>query len=174
MAVVVVAKFKGDPKQLTKAYDDVDAALVEQTGSNVPPGVISHLCGVGAAALFVIDVWESEAAFRGMIENDQFEKALVGAGFPSPAEAEIEVLDLHAAIRLWPSSAHRETRSRITNRKRGEVMDYVAFLGFRPSISPAERDAALMRRAGWDYPQGIRLIAEYGPTAAGTQVVSIF
>lgn len=53
-------------------------------------------------------------------------------------------------------------------------MDYVAFLGFRPSISPAERDAALMRRAGWDYPQGIRLIAEYGPTAAGTQVVSIF
>jgi hypothetical protein len=28
-------------------------------------------------------------------------------------------------------------------------MDYVALLSFRPSVSAADRDAALMRRAGW-------------------------
>jgi len=53
-------------------------------------------------------------------------------------------------------------------------MDYVALLTFRSSTTAAERDAALMRRAGWKYPDGIRLIAEYWPVASAMQVVSIF
>ncbi|MCU1345746.1 MAG: hypothetical protein JWL70_2012 [Acidimicrobiia bacterium] len=53
-------------------------------------------------------------------------------------------------------------------------MDYVALLSFRPSVSAADRDAALMRRAAWQYPGSIRPIAEYWPSAAGVQVVSIF
>ena len=53
-------------------------------------------------------------------------------------------------------------------------MDYVALLKFRSSVPAAERDGALMRRAGWQYPKGIRLIAEYWPIASAVQVVSIF
>ena len=53
-------------------------------------------------------------------------------------------------------------------------MDYVALLSFRSSVSGAERDGALMRRTAWQYPEGIRLIAEYWPTASAVQVVSIF
>jgi hypothetical protein len=53
-------------------------------------------------------------------------------------------------------------------------MDYVAHLTFRQSITPAERDAALMRRAGWQYPAGIRVIAEYWPMADDIQVIAIF
>jgi uncharacterized protein DUF3303 len=53
-------------------------------------------------------------------------------------------------------------------------MDYVALLRFRASVPAAERDGALMRRAAWKYPEGIRVIAEYWPTAAAVQVVSIF
>jgi Domain of unknown function (DUF3303) len=53
-------------------------------------------------------------------------------------------------------------------------MDYVALMRFRSAISGAERDAALMRRAAWQYPEGIRPIAEYWPTASAVQVVSIF
>lgn len=53
-------------------------------------------------------------------------------------------------------------------------MDYVAFISFRPSVSAADRDAALTRRAGWQYPAGIELIAEYWPMSAATQVVSVF
>ena len=53
-------------------------------------------------------------------------------------------------------------------------MDYVARLTFRASVSGAERDAVLMRRAGWEYPAGIRVIAEYWPMADDVQVVAIF
>jgi hypothetical protein len=53
-------------------------------------------------------------------------------------------------------------------------MDYVARLTFRASVSGAERDAALMRRATWQYPAGIDVKAEYWPMAADIQVVAIF
>lgn len=53
-------------------------------------------------------------------------------------------------------------------------MDYVALLTFRPALTAADRDGALMRRAGWEYPSGIRLIAEYWPIASAVQVVSVF
>jgi hypothetical protein len=53
-------------------------------------------------------------------------------------------------------------------------VDYVATLTFRSSVSASDRDGALMRRAAWQYPDGIRLIAEYWPVAAQMQVVSIF
>jgi hypothetical protein len=53
-------------------------------------------------------------------------------------------------------------------------MDYVARLTFRASVSGAERDAALLRRAGWEFPAGIRVIAEYWPLAADLQVVAVF
>lgn len=53
-------------------------------------------------------------------------------------------------------------------------MDYVALLKFRSSVSIAERDGALMRRASWQYPKGIRVIAEYWPLSSAVTVVSIF
>lgn len=53
-------------------------------------------------------------------------------------------------------------------------MDYVALLKFRSSVPAAERDGALMRRAAWQYPKGIRVIAEYWPISSAVQVISIF
>jgi hypothetical protein len=53
-------------------------------------------------------------------------------------------------------------------------MDYVALLTMRSSVPGPDRDAALMRRATWQYPAGIELIAEYWPLADGPQVVTIF
>jgi len=53
-------------------------------------------------------------------------------------------------------------------------MDYVALLSFRSSVAGAERDAALARRAVWEYPAGVTLIAEYWPLSSTTQVVTIF
>ena len=52
-------------------------------------------------------------------------------------------------------------------------MDFVALLKFRSSLSSADADAALMRRAAWKYPDGIKLIAEYWPLSSAVQVVSI-
>jgi hypothetical protein len=53
-------------------------------------------------------------------------------------------------------------------------VDYVSLLSFRSSVSAADRDAALMRRAGWQFPEGVKVIAEYWPMAAEVQVVAIF
>ena len=53
-------------------------------------------------------------------------------------------------------------------------MDYVGRLTFRSSVGAADRDAALMRRATWNYPSGIQVVAEYWPMAADIQVVTIF
>jgi hypothetical protein len=53
-------------------------------------------------------------------------------------------------------------------------MEFVALLKFRPSAPAAERDAALMRRAGWQFPDGIKVIAEYWPLSGEYQVVTVF
>lgn len=53
-------------------------------------------------------------------------------------------------------------------------MDYVALLKFRDSISAAERDNGMIRRSTWQYPKGLRQIAEYWPAAGEFQVLSIF
>jgi len=53
-------------------------------------------------------------------------------------------------------------------------MDFVSRLTFRSSVGAAERDAALIRRATWNYPAGIQVVAEYWPMAADIQVVTIF
>ena len=52
-------------------------------------------------------------------------------------------------------------------------MEFVALLKFRSSVSAAEADAGLGRRAGWKYPDGIQVIAEYWPMSSAVQVVSI-
>ncbi len=53
-------------------------------------------------------------------------------------------------------------------------MEFVALLRFRPSVSAADRDAALMRRASWQYPDGVELVAEYWPLSGEYQVVTVF
>jgi hypothetical protein len=53
-------------------------------------------------------------------------------------------------------------------------MDYVALLRFRSSVSAAERDASLARRVGWQYPEGVRMIAEYWPLSSAVPVVGIW
>jgi hypothetical protein len=53
-------------------------------------------------------------------------------------------------------------------------MEFVALLRFRSSVSAADRDAALMRRASWQYPEGVKPIAEYWPISGDQQVVTIF
>jgi hypothetical protein len=41
-------------------------------------------------------------------------------------------------------------------------------------VSIAERDLALQRRASWQYPDGMKVLAEYWPMSADIQVVSVF
>jgi hypothetical protein len=53
-------------------------------------------------------------------------------------------------------------------------MDYVMLLRWKQGLTRDQRDGALMNRAGWNYPSGVKLIAEYWPAAEDPAVVSIF
>jgi hypothetical protein len=53
-------------------------------------------------------------------------------------------------------------------------MDYVMLLSWKQGMTRDQRDGALMHRAGWTYPEGVDVIAEYWPMAEDPAVVSIF
>jgi hypothetical protein len=53
-------------------------------------------------------------------------------------------------------------------------MDYVMLLRWKQGLARDQRDGALIQRAGWQYPEGVKVIAEYWPAAEDPAVVSIF
>ena len=53
-------------------------------------------------------------------------------------------------------------------------MLFVMVLKWQPGLSREQRDGALMRRAQWQYPQGVKLRGEYWPASDSVAVVSIF
>lgn len=53
-------------------------------------------------------------------------------------------------------------------------MDYVMLLRWKQGLTRDQRDGALMHRAGWKYPSGLDVLAEYWPAAEDPAVVSIF
>ena len=53
-------------------------------------------------------------------------------------------------------------------------MDYVMLLRWKQGLARDDRDGALVQRAGWKYPDGVKLIAEYWPAADDPAVVSVF
>jgi len=53
-------------------------------------------------------------------------------------------------------------------------VDYVMLAGWKQGLKREQRDAALMHRAQWEYPEGIDLVAEYWPSAEDPAVVAIF
>jgi hypothetical protein len=55
-----------------------------------------------------------------------------------------------------------------------DALIYVLQLRFHDHLSRAQRDEALMRRAQWQYPQGIKQLGEYWLAGNDPAVLSIF
>ena len=53
-------------------------------------------------------------------------------------------------------------------------MDFVMLLRWKQGLSRDQRDGALIHRAGWNYPAGVEVVAEYWPATDNPAVVSIF
>jgi hypothetical protein len=53
-------------------------------------------------------------------------------------------------------------------------MLYVMTLKWQQGLSREQRDGALMRRAGWNYPDGVKVHGEYWPSSETLAVVSAF
>lgn len=93
MAVVLIAKFPGDVVELTRAYDEAHRVIMERGGA---PGELRHHCAISEDALWLIGVWGSEEQLRSRFASEEFQDILRTAGFPSTADAEVTVLQLHA------------------------------------------------------------------------------
>ena len=64
-------------------------------------------------------------------------------------------------------------RGQAAPRERGTQMQYVILLDWRTEATGEERDGALMRRAGWSYPDGLNVIAESWTASSSPAVVVI-
>jgi len=93
MRALLIARFRGDVTQLTRAYDRVHQAIMEAGSA---PGELRHHCAIGDDSLFLVGVWESEELLRTRLASEGFRRALAAAGLPSIDDAEITVLRLHA------------------------------------------------------------------------------
>ena len=98
MSVLMIAKFPGDPEALKVACDKADDELEAKFGTRMPPGATHHVCATSDDGLFIVDVWESEEVLRGMLQSPEFGETVVAAGFPSPAEADIQILPIYAEL----------------------------------------------------------------------------
>jgi hypothetical protein len=95
MVAMLIARFDGDTERLTAAYDRAHALIMSQGGA-VPSGELRHHCATGEGALYIIGVWESEDHIRRRWSSDEFRETLTSVGFPSPEQADMTVLHLHA------------------------------------------------------------------------------
>jgi hypothetical protein len=93
MRAVLIARFRGDVAELTRAYDRAHQVIMAGGGA---PGELRHHCAIGEESLYLIGVWESEELLRTRFGSDRFQRILTDAGFPSPATAEVTILQLHA------------------------------------------------------------------------------
>ena len=95
MPAMLIARFDGDVAQLTAAYDRAHALIMSRGGA-VPIGELRHHCALGDGALYIIGVWESQEHIRTRWVSSEFKELLTSVGFPSPDDAVITILELHA------------------------------------------------------------------------------
>ncbi len=96
MAVLLIARFSGDVAELTRAYDRAHA-MIMASGGAARFGELRHHCATSQDALYIVGVWESAEHVRARWQSPEFEERMLSVGFPSPAMADLTVLDLRAA-----------------------------------------------------------------------------
>jgi hypothetical protein len=95
MHAMLIARFDGDVAELAAAYDRAHALIMSRGGA-VPSGELRHHCATDGDSLYIIGVWESEGHIRRRWSSDEFKDTLRSVGFPSPDQAEMTILHLHA------------------------------------------------------------------------------
>ena len=95
MSAVLIARFDGDVKELTRAYDRAHELIMSRGGAT-SFGELRHHCAIGDGALYIVGVWDSEGHARSRWSSDALEKVLAEGGFPPPKSADLTILELHA------------------------------------------------------------------------------
>jgi hypothetical protein len=92
MSVLVFFRWNGDPEHLLRAYD----RELEHPVAREQPRRLSHTCAGTADGMVIVDVWESEADFRAMMDDADFQQNLRDSGTPEPDT--LDVCTVHASI----------------------------------------------------------------------------
>ena len=95
MAVMLIARFEGNVRELIEGYDRAHALIMSRGGAT-RVGELRHHCATDEGALYIIGVWESEEHVRTRWASQEFEDTLTSVGFPAPRTAELTILDLYA------------------------------------------------------------------------------
>jgi hypothetical protein len=80
MVAMLIARFDGDVRQLTAAYDRAHSLIMSRGGA-VPSGELRHHCATDDKSLYIIGVWESEDHIRRRWSSDEFNETLTSVGF---------------------------------------------------------------------------------------------
>ena len=95
MAIMLIARFDDEVRELITAYDRAHALIMSRGGAT-GVGERRHYCATDESSLYIIGVWESEELVRARWDSKEFEETLTSLGFPSPSTAHLTVLALHA------------------------------------------------------------------------------
>ena len=96
MAVTMIARWSGDPADLTARYDQQCAAILRSFDANGIPGLIAHTCSVLDDGIVVVDAWETQESFAAFVGSDAFRRSLEDAGMEEPT---IALGELHNVLR---------------------------------------------------------------------------
>lgn len=91
--VLLIARFRGNVEELTRAYDRAHQAIMDAGG---PPGELRHHCAVSADSLYIVGLWESEERLRTRFASGEMQGALERSAFPAMNQAEQTILHVHA------------------------------------------------------------------------------
>lgn len=90
--VLLIARFRGDVGELTRAYDRGHQLIMDAGG---PPGELRHHCAVSEDSLYIVGLWESEERLRTRFASSEMQEALETSGFPQMNQAEQTILQVH-------------------------------------------------------------------------------
>ncbi len=95
MAVLVVAKFDGDPEQLVTSIEEHLDPLM----SRIAPerGAQWHSLSKSPEGVIIVDIWESVDAANGTMALPEVQEAMQAAGLPKP-RAEFHDLVSHTDL----------------------------------------------------------------------------
>jgi quinol monooxygenase YgiN len=89
MAVLVVARMKGDPDELTQKILDHLTPVMSEVGPQ--RGALWHSLAKTPDGVIIVDVWESADGLRGALGEQRVRDVIAEAGLPDP---EIDFYDV--------------------------------------------------------------------------------
>ena len=90
MSVIVIGRFKADPKRLEQAFLTQGQTFIDVSADAKSKGAIHHQFGAGAGEVIIVDEWPDEASFQAFFAgHPDIPKIMAEVGVSAPPSFEI-------------------------------------------------------------------------------------